>query len=324
MVRITRYKQPMKRGVGLGDPMALPSYLTAMVRRRPPEFSCVIAGSTPVIAFGNPEKAWAASLGINPSRREFVDDDGTLLGGGRRRLATLRSLGAASLEALTDEQVATVAADCAAYFRRRPYRLWFDPLDQLLRAGIGASYSDGTACHLDLVQWATDPVWALIDGKSIRQALIEDGLPHLRAQLAANPQISVVLCNGRQVIDQVIRAGLADLRLAGLLRSGAVKCELYAGRADGRGSQACWLAWSANLQSGWGVSTALKQQLSDWLASAYVDFGPPSTPASPTLVGPQVPVGREPTSCLMPIPSARPSRHSCALQLPIPNVPGSS
>src|SRR5258708_35342006 len=39
MVRITRYKQPMKGVVGLGDPMALPCYLTAMVRRRPPDVS---------------------------------------------------------------------------------------------------------------------------------------------------------------------------------------------------------------------------------------------------------------------------------------------
>jgi hypothetical protein len=42
---------------------------------------------------------------------------------------------------------------------RNPYRRWFDPLDQALRAAFGVSYYAGTACHLDLVQWATTPVW---------------------------------------------------------------------------------------------------------------------------------------------------------------------
>lgn len=129
-----------------------------MVRRRPAEGTGVAAGSTPVVSFGDPATARAATLGKNPSRREFVDDAGVLLRGDRRRLATLESLGAASLEVLSDELAATVVADCAMYFRRQPYRRWFDPLDLLLRDGVGARYYDGTACHLDLVQWATDPV----------------------------------------------------------------------------------------------------------------------------------------------------------------------
>ena len=117
----------------------LPGYLVAMVRRVPTAGAPVVAGSTPVVAFGDPSRAEVATLGINPSAREFVAD-GMLLDGDYRRLATLSSLGARRLDRLTDAQVAAVVAECASYFWRNPYRGWFDPLEHLLRVGAGSSY----------------------------------------------------------------------------------------------------------------------------------------------------------------------------------------
>lgn len=130
-----------------------------MIRRTPPEGAGVVPGSTPVVAFGDPDRARVATLGLNPSRREFLDRHGRLLDGSERRLATLASLRAVRLEDLGDKQVAEVITDCAGYFRRHPYRRWFDPLDRLLQSAAAASYYDSTACHFDLVQWATNPVW---------------------------------------------------------------------------------------------------------------------------------------------------------------------
>lgn len=104
---------------------ALSPQLVAMVRRVPPTGAPVVPGSVPVVAFGDPERAEVASLGINPSHREFVEN-GVLLCGQHRRLATLESLGATRIDRLTDGQVADVVADCAAYFQRNPYRRWFD------------------------------------------------------------------------------------------------------------------------------------------------------------------------------------------------------
>jgi hypothetical protein len=46
------------------------------VVRRPAPVAEVVAGSTPVIAFGDPGAATVATLGINPSWREFLADDG--------------------------------------------------------------------------------------------------------------------------------------------------------------------------------------------------------------------------------------------------------
>jgi len=237
---------------------SLADWRRAMVCRRAPESSYVVAGSTPVVAFGDPSLATVATLGINPSAQEFMERK-TLLSGPNRRLSTLESLGAHNLEDLTDDQVQTVIADCASYFERNPYREWFNPLDQLLR-GIGVSYFDGTACHLNLIQWATTPRWRNIPDKSVRLALLEDGVPHLRRQLE-HEGIRTILLNGRQVLDQVSRAGLVDLVDAGRLALSSGICSLV----TGQGSGVCWMGWSTNLQTKFRVSTEFVQRLDGWV-----------------------------------------------------------
>src|SRR5437899_2490960 len=85
---------------------AIPEYAVVMVCRLPPAGAPIVPGSTPVVAFGDPARATVATLGINPSKNEFMED-GRLLTGTERRLATLDSLGAERLDLLTDAQVAT-------------------------------------------------------------------------------------------------------------------------------------------------------------------------------------------------------------------------
>lgn len=250
-----------------------PDYLAAMVRRRPPVPE-VVEGSTPVVAFGDWRVAEVATLGINPSGREFLEN-GTLLMGATRRLATLASLGATSLEALTDEQVEHVVADCVAYFDagRNPYRRWFDPLDELVGRATGASYYDRTACHLDLVQWATDPVWGRIGLPERRQRLLEDGVPHLVAQLH-HGNVRTVLLNGRQVIAQVRAVGLAELSDVGALTLGQRRCGLVSGSGEG----VRFLGWSTNLQSSFGVTKDFRASLGAWLHETLSDLERQMTP----------------------------------------------
>ena len=54
--------------------------------------SDVIDWCCPVPTFGDVEKAHVATMGINPSNREFVDQLGAELDGSARRFETLNSL----------------------------------------------------------------------------------------------------------------------------------------------------------------------------------------------------------------------------------------
>ena len=61
--------------------------------------------------------------------------------------------------------------------------------------GSGAgSYIDGSACHLDLVQWATKPAQGKLPAE-VWNSLVQDDHEFLRWQLLTS-NVSVVLMNG--------------------------------------------------------------------------------------------------------------------------------
>src|SRR5438552_3663439 len=99
----------------------------------------VLHWGAPVPAFGDPSTASVATLGLNPSNREFVDDDGCELEGDARRFHTLASLGLARWEQADTRHLELVLHSCRCYFQRNPYDRWFRRLDQLL-AATGTSY----------------------------------------------------------------------------------------------------------------------------------------------------------------------------------------
>ena len=74
----------------------------------------------------------------------------------------LASLGVDDYGSIGQAEAAQIIDDSASYFGRRPYK-WFTPLDRILQDALGVWYFNGTACHLDLVQWATKPLWGELD-----------------------------------------------------------------------------------------------------------------------------------------------------------------
>jgi len=54
----------------------IPQYVVERIRESPPYDACVVSGSTPIIAFGSVHGARVATLGLNPSRQEFLDTYG--------------------------------------------------------------------------------------------------------------------------------------------------------------------------------------------------------------------------------------------------------
>ncbi len=236
-------------------------YVEERIRRPAPRDAAVVPGSTPVIAFGDPNTSRVATLGLNPSRAEFLSRAGRLLDSDRR-FETLTSLGTENLTDASDQQVARVWEGCRTYFQRNPYRRWFDQLERIL-AGIGASYYSGSACHLDLVQWATDPVWSRLNSQAIVRLMLDD-VPFLRRQLMTSP-VELVLLNGRRVLDEFqlalnSRLEMQDDRLTG----GRTSTSLYTGTLS---SGVRVIGWSMNLQSSYGITKELRVRLTERVAA---------------------------------------------------------
>ncbi len=183
----------------------IPSYIADRLRAEVPKHSYIVPGSTPVVAFGNCLSARVATLGLNPSRQEFLAKDGKELSDDKRRFETLRSLGVSGLDNAPDSVLESIFRGCCDYFARNPYRRWFDPLEKILTP-LGASYYDGTACHLDFVQWATDPVWSKFTDKNVLDRLLNADAPFLAQQLRQQ-HLRILLLNGSSVIN-MLRARL--------------------------------------------------------------------------------------------------------------------
>lgn len=221
----------------------------------------IIAGSTPVVAFGDPVESWLATLGINPSRAEFLDASGALLDGDDRRLATLPSLGVDRYEDLTPDHARAIVDDCASYFDRRP-SAWFTPLGAVITEALGATYADRSACHLDLVQWATRNLWGELPAEDQMELLRRD-VGFLRKQLTSLGHRTVVV-NGRSVMRSVERAALVRWRTVATL-AGPPTAQFSVGTAGGT----TYLGWTCNLQSQHGATVH-----ADRLAALVAEHAP--------------------------------------------------
>jgi hypothetical protein len=220
------------------------------VRRRQPPDCGVVPISTPVTSFGALRSASVATLGLNPSRAEFLSRTGDELSGTNRRFETLTSLGVSMLESASMDVLERVVLACDNYFQTNPYRRWFDQLEPVLRA-VGASYYDGSACHLDLVQWATNPTWRSL-GTGARSRLISQDVPFLADQLKSSP-LKVLLLNGKSVVDAFaagFRIRLQEVEPVGVARV-----------ATARFNGLVVVGWSTNIQSSFGVTNVFRDQL---------------------------------------------------------------
>lgn len=234
----------------------IPAYLERRIRRRIPVDHQIVHGSTPVVAFGKFRTARVATLGLNPSRNEFLDGEDNQLTGANRRLATYTSLGTADLSDAPTSVIAQVLKDCESYFQVRPYRQWFNQLERIL-AQCNVSYYDGTACHLDLVQWATDPIWSGLS-KETKLGLLKSDVPFLLEQLAKE-NVQLLLLNGSGVIGEFQAHTHANLsEVNSIVGLGRYKTRLFVGSIF-----ECIkvIGWSTNIQSSRGVRRELRTEI---------------------------------------------------------------
>ena len=170
----------------------------------------IVKNSTPVVSFGNPNTAMVATLGINPSSQEFLDRTGNVLDLANKRLVDLDSLNKSSLNDLDEDDAKKIVDGCYNYFQTGNHYKWFNQIEEYVLKPSGFSYFDNSACHLDVIQWATDPVWSGIKSKEIQEMLLEKDQEFLKYQLN-NYHFETVFLNGRTVIDQVEKLGIVKL-----------------------------------------------------------------------------------------------------------------
>jgi len=161
----------------------------------------MIPWACPVPSFGDLWRSRVATLGLNPSNREFADEAGNELQGGSRRFPTLKSLGLGSWSEVDTRHLRLILDSCREYFARNPYNRWFKRLDQVV-AGTNTSYYDVTnrACHLDLIPYATECKWTKLT-KRQRSSLLAIAGDTLGLLLRDAP-VETLILNGKGVVEE--------------------------------------------------------------------------------------------------------------------------
>lgn len=234
-----------------------------------PPSKSVISGSTPVISFGDFTTAKIATLGINPSSKEFLSGK-NFLKKGKKRLADYESLGISKKELISKEHVEAIWLGCKNYFSAsaNPYMTWFGQLDQII-GHAGFSYLDGSACHLDLVQWATNPVWGNLS-KREQGGLLAADLDFFLWQ-SEMPNIQLRLLNGRTAINSFIEFTEFKLHKVDQIKfkNGERIQPIDLFKGQGRHGEPI-LGWSINIQSArlkQGVKPQVINLLGQWVSS---------------------------------------------------------
>jgi hypothetical protein len=232
----------------------------------------------PVPYFGSLRHSTLATLGINPSNREFVDGTGEELDGDRRRFPTLGSLGLRTWADASSLDVTAIVSACDDYFSGNPYSRWFDTLDAVVRA-TGVSYysAENPAAHVDLVPYATHVKWGALR-QDHRRALLHSGRD-LVASLLRDSTVDLLVLNGASVVRQFEEvAGVVltrerkpawDLprrgsdRVRGVAYTGSVG---HIGDVD-LGRSITVAGFNHNLQSSFGVTKRATEAIARWVAT---------------------------------------------------------
>jgi len=237
----------------------------------------IIPWSSPVLSFGDLSASSVATLGLNPSNREFVDGEGRELEGPHRRFHTLTSLGLNRWADAGARHRGLIAESCRAYFARNPYDTWFKRLDYLL-AELRVSYYSAmfSACHLDLVPYATADKWTALSRQQ-RLKLLERSGDTLGLLLRDSP-VRVLILNGSSVVEHFSR--VADVELESnrmsdwtLRRNGedGVTGTAYIGIVRSVGGvrlrrEVQVLGFNHNIQSSFGVTRQVTSSIRTWIA----------------------------------------------------------
>jgi hypothetical protein len=240
------------------------------------EETSVIRWGCPVPAFGDLSRSRVATLGLNPSNREFVDNSGKELDGSLRRFHTLNSLGLTCWSHADARHLHLILASCRRYFEGNPYDGWFKALDDLISGTEASYYGSGRgACHLDLIPYATSCKWTELSNKQRSHLLISVG--DTLGLLLRDSPVNLLILNGQTVVNNLKTVSDVDFEKEEIpswtlprKASEGVRGFAYRGVVREVGGvrlrrEILVLGYNHNIQSSFGVTTKVRLAIKHWI-----------------------------------------------------------
>ncbi|PLA73427.1 hypothetical protein CYQ88_11275 [Hydrogenovibrio sp. SC-1] len=237
----------------------------------------VIPWASPVLSFGDLSSSRVATLGLNPSNREFVDASGHELMGSERRFHTLNSLGIKKWSEATGEDLDQIISSCYGYFGGNSYDSWFRALEKLfIEANVSYYGMFSDACHLDLVPFATETKWGELSLQQRSRLLEMSG--DILGWLLRDSGIEVLVLNGKSVIEnlqaitgtsfkrEIVSDWVLPRRSSKGVTGYSYKGKISQVSGVKLGREILVLGYNHNLQSSFGVTNEVKTSIQGWIS----------------------------------------------------------
>jgi hypothetical protein len=151
----------------------------------------------PVFGHHNSLNVRVATVGLNPSATEFLNDERDWKSA-TERLPLVIDFGVRERERVSAADLIQAANLRATYFERTPHA-WFMKIQELLsRVNPEWNYLAGTAVHIDLVACGTWLAWGNLSQEATG-ALIINCHKHLKRTLTELPENTLLLLDGSRV-----------------------------------------------------------------------------------------------------------------------------
>ena len=242
----------------------------------------VIDWGAPVPSFGDLSTSRVATIGLNPSNREFVDANGKELHGEERRFHTLNSLGITEWSKVDRQHLILMLTLCKEYFKRNPYDGWFKKLDYVISgANVSYYFPSFDACHLDLIPYATSCKWTELTSKQ-RELLLEITGDTL-GLLLKNSHVQLVVLNGQSVVtnfEKITNSSLEQEVMPSWTlprkKDPGVTGVAYFGKVSSIGGLSLGreiyvIGYNHNIQSSFGVTHEVLSAIRKWVAAIAKD-----------------------------------------------------
>jgi hypothetical protein len=210
-----------------------------------------------------------------------MDARGRELRGDQQRLPTLGSLGLVRWGEADALHLREILDACTLYFYRNPYDRWFSVLEQVFgTSGLSFYGRNPSACHIDLVPFATKTKWTLLPGEERRRLLASTG--DALGSLLRDSDVEVLMLNGRAVINHFELLTNVQFDCSAMeswnLRRGdrrSVQGFAYSGVVDQVGGVTLRrrlrvYGYNHNLQSSFGISHRVVSSIGRWFEATCV------------------------------------------------------
>ena len=169
-----------------------------------------------------------------------------------------------SRTSLHDREANIAIERMRCYFNpESPVYGWFGGLSRVAE-GMGVSFSDRSAVHLDLIQEATNPVWSQLAKADPEQAanVLRRDIPFLHRQIEEF-QFRVIVCTSARVYSEVSRI----MAVSGIKKGKLARLEWTIGNAVLARGIVAIAAWNIPLARATGLDMDGQRQLGKLLKS---------------------------------------------------------